>query len=126
ERRGAGRARRPGGQIRSGKPLRFIVPLCCTRGGGQIMPETTFSQLRARLKDFCDRTVADREPIRIRRRKGQDVVLLAFDEFESLQETAHLLSSPRNAERLLRALARARRGSTKPSRLEKLREAHGI
>lgn len=34
--------------------------------------------------------------------------MIAADELESLVETAHLLRSPKNAERLLSALARAR------------------
>jgi antitoxin YefM len=70
--------------------------------------ETTFSELRAHLKNFCDRAVADRQPIRVRRRNGADVVLLAAVEYDSLVETTHLLSSPANAARLLAALARAR------------------
>ena len=90
------------------------------------MTETSLSKLRANLKTFCDRAVADREPVRVRRRRGEDVVLVAADEFESLQETAHLLSSPKNAARLLVALGRARRGVTKPTTLSKLREAIGL
>jgi antitoxin YefM len=88
--------------------------------------ETTFSKLRAKLKSYCDQAVADREPIRVRRRNDEDVVLLAADEYDSLAETVHLLSSPKNATRLLEALARARRGSVKPLPLEELRAALGI
>jgi antitoxin YefM len=73
--------------------------------------ETTFSKLRGKLKTYCDQAVADRTPIRVRRRNGGDVVLLAADEYDSLAETAHLLSSPQNAARLFEALARARRRS---------------
>ena len=90
------------------------------------MSETSFSQLRANLKSFCDKAVADREPIRVRRRNGEDIVLVAADEFASLQETAHVLSSPKNAARVLGALSRARKGSTRPLSLEKLRAALGI
>ncbi len=88
--------------------------------------EATFSKLRAQLKSYCDQAVANREPIRVRRRNGEDVVLLAADEYDSLAETAHLLSSPKNAARLLAALARARRGSVKPLTLEQVRAALGI
>ena len=88
--------------------------------------EATFSKLRAQLKSYCDQAVANREPIRVRRRNGEDVVLLAADEYDSLAETAHLLSSPKNAARLLAALTRARRGSVKPLTLEELRAGLGI
>lgn len=90
------------------------------------MIETTFSQLRAHLKGYCEEAVANREPIRVRRRQGGDVVLLAADEYDSLAETAHLLSSPRNAARLLEALARARQDKVKPMTVEELRAALGL
>jgi|SRR5438309_2339680 len=76
--------------------------------------ETSFSQLRVNLRGFCQKAVTNREPIRVRRKEGEDVVLLAADEYDALVETAHLLSSPRNAARLLESLARARKGKIKP------------
>jgi antitoxin YefM len=45
----------------------------------------------------------------VRRRNGCDVAKVAADELSSLLETAHLLRSPANAERLLAALSRARK-----------------
>ena len=36
--------------------------------------------------------------------------MVSLEEFESMQETLHLLRSPRNAERLLRSIARAEAG----------------
>ena len=90
------------------------------------MVETSFSELRQNLKELCDQAVTDREPIRVRRPRGGDVVVLAADEFESLAETAHVLASPQNAARLMAALARAHRGTTKPMSVEKLREAIGL
>lgn len=70
--------------------------------------ETTYSKAREQLKSLMDRAVDDREVILVRRRSGGDVAMIAADELESLVETAHLLRSPKNAERLLSALARAR------------------
>jgi len=88
--------------------------------------ETTFSRLRGNLKSYCDQVVANREAIHVRRRNGADVVLLAADEYAGLAETAHLLASPRNAARLLAALARARKNKGKPMTVEKLRAALGL
>ncbi|MDM7937685.1 MAG: type II toxin-antitoxin system Phd/YefM family antitoxin [Cyanobium sp. CZS 48M] len=70
--------------------------------------ETTYSQAREGLKGLMDRAVQDREVVLVRRRKGGDVALVAADELAGLLETAHLLRSPANAERLLTALGRAR------------------
>ncbi|MFO7630660.1 MAG: type II toxin-antitoxin system Phd/YefM family antitoxin [Prochlorococcaceae cyanobacterium] len=70
--------------------------------------ETTYSQARESLKSLMDRAVQDREVVLVRRRKGGDVAMVAAEELSSLLETAHLLRSPVNAERLLTALGRAR------------------
>jgi antitoxin YefM len=76
--------------------------------GQTVAIETTYSQARESLKSLMDRAVQDREVVLVRRRNGGDVALVAADELSSLLETAHLLRSPANAERLLTALARAR------------------
>jgi antitoxin YefM len=82
--------------------------------------ETTYSAAREQLKALMDRVVEDREVVVVRRRNGGDVALVAAEELEGLLETAHLLRSPRNAERLLSALERARREDLPPLRLEEL------
>lgn len=69
--------------------------------------ETTYSQAREQLKSLMDRAVDDREVILVRRRSGDAVAIIAADELQSLMETAHLLRSPKNAQRLLAALRRA-------------------
>ena len=69
--------------------------------------EVTYSQARQSLKSLLDLAVQDREIVMVRRRQGGDVALVAADELESLLETAHLLRSPRNAERLLQELHRS-------------------
>ena len=69
--------------------------------------QTTYSQARANLASLLDRVTHDREVIVIQRRGEEDVAMISADELTSLMETAYLLQSPKNAERLLSALARA-------------------
>ena len=88
--------------------------------------ETTYSQAREQLKTLMDRAVEDREVIVVRRRSGGDVAMIAADELESLVETAHLLRSAKNAERLLTALARARSETLPASPLVDLEKMVGI
>jgi antitoxin YefM len=88
--------------------------------------ETTYSQAREQLKTLMDRAVDDREVIVVRRRSGGDVAMIAADELESLVETAHLLRSTKNAERLLSALSRARTKSVKPTNLSDLQQQVGL
>lgn len=88
--------------------------------------ETTYSQARGQLKSLMDRAVDDREVILVKRRTGGDVAMIAADELKTLMETAHLLRSPKNAQRLLSALARARSESVAPTTLKALQEMVGF
>jgi len=90
------------------------------------MTVTSYTEARRKFGEFCSQAVDDREPVLVRRRDGEDVVIIAADEYASISETAHLLASPRNAERLRAALASARRGDTPPMRVEELRETVGL
>jgi antitoxin YefM len=87
---------------------------------------TTYTRARATLAKLCSRVASTREPVIIHRRNAEDVALVAVDELESLLETAHLLRSPKNAQRLLSALERARKGEGRPSSVEKLRHDLGL
>ncbi len=69
--------------------------------------ETTYTHARANLAALCDQVTSTRESIVIHRRGAEDVALVAAAELRSLNETAHLLRSPKNAQRLLTALLRA-------------------
>lgn len=88
--------------------------------------QTTYTDARAHLAKYLDRATSTREPVIIRRRNAEDVALIAVAELESLMETAHLLRSPRNAERLLAALVRAREGTEKSQSVEELRRELGL
>jgi len=82
---------------------------------------TTYTKARAALAKLCDEVASTRETVIIRRRGAEDVALVSAEELASLIETAHLWRSPKNAERLLNALARAQSGGVKPSSVEALR-----
>lgn len=65
---------------------------------------TTYSALRANLKQALDDVCADHEPLRVERKSGEPVVIVSEADYGSLEETAYLLRSPANARRLLNAL----------------------
>jgi antitoxin YefM len=88
--------------------------------------ETTYTEARANLASLCDEVAESREPLIIHRRGAGDVALVAADELESLIETAHLLRSPKNAQRLITALLRARGKRLKPETVDKLRQDFGL
>jgi antitoxin YefM len=90
------------------------------------MTETTYTSLRQRLASVLDQVANDREVVIIRRRGARTVAMVPADELMGLIETAHLLRSPKNAQRLLAALHRAQRKKGKPEPLEKLRRELGL
>lgn len=88
--------------------------------------QVTYSQARANLATLFNRVENDREVILIQRRGREAVALVAAGELAGLMETAHLLRSPANAERLLAALARARERATAPQTVDELRHEVGL
>ena len=88
--------------------------------------QTTYTQARASLAKLLDEVTHNRQVVIIRRRGEDDVALVSADELESLLETAHLLRSDANAERLLRAMERALRYESTPLTLEQLRSEAGL
>jgi antitoxin YefM len=62
----------------------------------------------------------------IHRRGAESVALVSAEELASVLETAHLLRSPKNAARLLTALARARGENLETGTVAELRRAVGL
>jgi antitoxin YefM len=88
--------------------------------------QTTYTNARARLASLIDEVTKNREVVIIQRRGGEDVAMISADELAGILETAHLLRSPANAERLLAALDRARKGSGTPQTIDELRSEVGL
>ena len=87
--------------------------------------ETTYSRARRNLAALMDQVTDTREPVWIRRRGKESVALISADDLSSLMETAYLLRSPRNAERLLEAKAEADAGEGEVMDIAELRRRVG-
>jgi antitoxin YefM len=88
--------------------------------------QITYTQARANLARLCDQVADNRDVVVIKRRKGNHVALIAADELASILETLHLLSSPKNRDRLLSALKDARARKGKPQSVRALRREVGL
>ena len=88
--------------------------------------ETSYAQTMPNLNVLLDRVVNDREIIYIKSQSGENVALIAADELQSLLETMHLLRSPKNAERLLKAISRARTNVETSQTPDDLRKELGL
>ncbi len=64
------------------------------------MDVLTYSDARANLKGVMDRVVDDRTQVVITRQKSEAVVMVSLEDWNAMEETMHLLSTPTNAERL--------------------------
>jgi antitoxin YefM len=88
--------------------------------------QTTYTQARANLADLLDEVTLNQEVVIVNRRGKDDVAMVSAAELSSLIETAHLLRSPKNAQRLLAALQRARANKGARQSLERLRRDVGL
>ncbi len=78
----------------------------------------TATEARRNLFPLIERVNNDREPVEIMSRKG-NAVLMSKEDYEELEETAHLLRSPSNALRLLESLKQAKAGERQEHQLSK-------
>ncbi len=69
------------------------------------------SEARKRLFPLIEQVNDEQEPVEIVSKNGT-AYLVSADQWRSLTETAYLLRSPANAERLLRSIADAEAGHT--------------
>ncbi len=68
------------------------------------MDVLTYSDARATLKDVMDRVINDRTHVVVTRQKAEAVVIVSLSDWNAMEETMHLLSSPKNAERLRQSI----------------------
>lgn len=76
------------------------------------MKTVTYTAARATLARTMDEVTEDHAPVLITRQKGEPVVMMSLADYEALEETAYLLKSPANAERLLRSMKAVRAKKT--------------
>ena len=68
------------------------------------MKAANFTEFRTKLKHYLDEVENNNETIIIKRGAGNGAVLISLDEFNSILETVHLLSSKANADRLYESI----------------------
>jgi antitoxin YefM len=74
------------------------------------MQVVSMTEARNNFKEIFDSVYLNNEEVIIHRKGRENVVVIPFDEYNSIKETNYLLSSAKNREALLRSLADARGG----------------
>lgn len=82
------------------------------------MRSLTFSEARGNLKRVLDEVVEDHVATIIKRRDAEDAVVMSLSDYNALQETMYLLSTPANARHLMESIAQLRAGKTKARKLQ--------
>ena len=75
------------------------------------MDVMTYSEARAQLKGVMDRAINDKHEVIVTRKKGEAVVVVSLETWNAVNETLHLLSTPKNASRLRASIAQLDAGT---------------
>ena len=74
------------------------------------MIAANFSEFRTGLKKYLDSVEDDNETLIIKRKSGKGAVMISLDEYNSIMETLHLLSSKKNADRIYESIQQMKSG----------------
>lgn len=74
------------------------------------MRTTSSTDFRKNLSKVMDEVNEDHTPYIITRGNGKPVVVMSLEDYNAMDETAYLLSTPENAKRLSEAVARINKG----------------
>ena len=74
------------------------------------MKALSYTALRKTLAKTMEKVCDDHEPIIVTRKSEGAIVMLSLDDYESLEETAYLLRSPKNVKRLIESVVQLEEG----------------
>jgi antitoxin YefM len=81
------------------------------------MEAITYSQARQNLAKMMNRVCDEHELVIITRKVADPVVMMSLEDYNSIQETAYLLKSSANAERIRESIKQYERGKYKTKEL---------
>ena len=81
------------------------------------MIAANFSEFRTNLKMYLDSVEDNNEVLVVKRKTGKGTVMISLEEYNSIMETMHLLSSKTNAARLYESIEQMKSGKTETREL---------
>jgi antitoxin YefM len=76
------------------------------------MIAANFSEFRTNLKMYLDDVEDNNETLIVKRKTGKGTVMISLDEYNSIMETVHLLSSKANSQRLYESIQQIKNGDS--------------
>ena len=75
------------------------------------MDAISYSSARKNFVKTMEKVCEDHSPVIITRKNANAVVMMSLEDYNAIEETAYLLRSPENAERLLASIKQAEQGN---------------
>ena len=69
------------------------------------MEAITYTNARQNLAKTMEKVCQDHSPVIVTRKKNDSVVIMSFEDYKALEETAYLLRSPKNTRRLIESIS---------------------
>ncbi len=82
------------------------------------MKTATITEFRSKMKERLQEVEDDQDILILSGPKKRDFVVLTLEQFNSMEETTHLMSTQANAERLLESIAQDRAGNVTVKELD--------
>lgn len=74
------------------------------------MKTATVSEFRAKMREHLEDVARDQDILILSGPRKKDFVLITLAQYNSMEETAHLLSTPANTEKLMESIAEDKAG----------------
>ena len=77
------------------------------------MIATNYSEVRNKLKAYCDKATKDYETIIITRKNNENVVLMSEEEYNNLMENLYIRSNLKYYQKLVESIKEVEKGNVK-------------
>jgi antitoxin YefM len=86
------------------------------------MTAITYTAARENLAETMNKVCDNHDPVIITRNRSQAVVMMSLEDYSSMEETAYLTRSPKNAQRLLEGIRSLEAGKGVKKKLSDLKD----
>lgn len=83
----------------------------------RVMEAVSYTYLRQHLKKVLDHVSDAHETLIVTRKNGQNMVIVSQEDYNAIEETAYLMRSPANFERLKMSFENSEKGNIQPFKL---------
>ncbi len=90
------------------------------------MKELSVNKFRAKLKSYVDQSISEHEPLLVRRRAGNDFVVISAEDWEREQETLYVLQNKSLMKQIVESIETHNMGKGRIISKEELNEINSV